>query len=140
MRLQQHVICEAWVLTKEPERRILAFERKCYRKILRIAWSQKVSNEELYRRIQPKENLMQKIIQRKLRLFGHICRMSNDRKIKTLMFGIMDGPNKRGRPHREWADDIVDWCGATLQELSHSALDRIKWNNTVKKALDTYGR
>ena len=69
---------------------------------------------------------MQKIIQRKLRLFGHICRMSNDRKIKTLMFGIMDGPNKRGRPHREWADDIVDWCGASLQELSYSALDRIK--------------
>ena len=133
--------CEAWVLTKEPERRMIGlWTENAIERFWRIAWSQKVSNEELYRRIQPKENLMQKIIQRMLRLFGHICRMSNDRKIKTLMFGIMDGPNKRGRPHREWADDIVDWCGATLQELSHSALDRIKWNNTVKKASDTYGR
>lgn len=114
--------CEAWVLTKELERRILAFERKCYRKILQIAWVQKVSNEDLYRRIQPKENLLQVIIQRKLRLFGHICRMNNNRKIRTLVFGMMEGTNKRGRPHREWADDIVHWCGATLQELNHSAL------------------
>ena len=132
--------CEAWVMTKECERRVLAFERKCYRKILRIAWTQKINNEEVYRRIQVKENLMQKIIQRKLRLFGHICRMKDDRKIKTLVFGMMDGKNRRGRPHREWADDITGWCGASLQQLSHTAQDRAKWSSVVHKASDTYGR
>ena len=121
-------------------RKILAFERKCYRKILRIGWMQKVTNEELYAKIQSKENLLQKVIQRKLRLFGHICRMADTRKIKTLVFGIMDGPSKRGRPHKEWADDIVGWCGVSLQDLSHSALDRNKWTAIVKEASDTSGR
>ena len=69
---------------------------------------EKVSNEEVYKKIQPKETLMQKVIQRKLRLFGHICRMKDDRKIKTIMLGIMDGSNKKGRPHREWCDDNGD--------------------------------
>jgi len=58
--------------------------------------------------------------------------MNDSRKIKTLVFGMMDGSNKRGRPHREWSDDIEQWCGATLQELSQAALDRQRW-----AALDT---
>jgi hypothetical protein len=132
--------CEAWVITKDIEKRILAFERKCYRRILGIVWTQKVTNVELYNRIRLKENMMQRIIQRKLGLFGHICRMSNDRKIKTLVFGMMDGRNKRGRPHREWADDLTDWCGTSLQKLSHIALKRELWKNMVKMASDTYGR
>ena len=88
-----------------------------------IGWTQKVTNEELYRKIQLAKTLLQKVIQRKLRLFGHICRMNNSRKIKTLVFGMMDGSNKRGRPHQEWSDVIEQWCGTTLQELSHAALD-----------------
>lgn len=132
--------CETWTLTKESQRRILAFERICYRKILRLGWIQKITNEELYRRILLNETLFQKVIQRKLTLFGHICRMSNDRKIKTLVFGIMDGKNRRGRPNREWADDIEDWCGANLQQLSHSALNRQMWKTIVKRASDTNGR
>ena len=113
---------------------------KCYRKTLRIGWTQKVTNEELYRKIQLTETLLQKVIQRKLRLFGHICRMNDSRKIKTLVFGMMDGSNKRGRPHREWSDDIEQWCGATLQELSHAALDRQQLAAIVTMASDTNGR
>jgi len=107
--------------------------------ILRIGWTQKVTNEELYRRIQLTETLLQKVIQRKLRLFGHICRMNDSRKIKTLVFGMMDGLNKRGRPHWEWSDDIEQWCGATLQELSHAALDRQRWAAIVRMVSDTNG-
>ena len=70
--------CETWVLTKDSQRRVLAFERKCYRKILKISWTEKVSNEEVYERVGLTENLMQKVIQRKLGLFGHICRMRDD--------------------------------------------------------------
>ena len=132
--------CGAWVLHKETERRILAFERKCYRKILQITWLQKIRNEEVYNRIPEKENLMQKVIQRKLRLFGHICRMSDDRKIKSLVFGIMDGESRVGRPHKEWVDDITDWCGGTLQDLYHIAQDRWQWSKMVGVASDTYGR
>src|SRR6218665_2629353 len=64
--------CEVWVVTKEIEQRIMAFEIKCYRKILRLGWTQKVKNIDLYGRILLKENIMQKLIGRKLGLFGHI--------------------------------------------------------------------
>ena len=132
--------CESWTITKEIEQRLLTFERKCYRKILGIDWTQKVTNAELYKRIRQKENIMQKLIGRKLRLFGHICRMKDDRKIKTLMFGRMEGTNRRGRPHREWLDDITRWGRASLQELSHAAMDRGRWRSLMKMAVDTYGR
>jgi len=71
-----------------------------------MGWTQKVTNEELYRKIQLAETLLQKVIQRKLRLFGHICKMDDSRRIKTLVFGMMDGSDKRERPHRKWSDDI----------------------------------
>src|SRR6218665_2724572 len=80
---------------------------------------QKVTNAELYRRIELTENLMQKIITRKLELFGHICRMENDRKIKSVVFGRLEGTNKRGRPYKEWMDNITNLCGASIQELSN---------------------
>ena len=52
----------------------------------------------------------------------------------------LDGSNKRGRPRREWSDDIEQWCGATLQELGHAALDRQRWAAIVTMASDTNGR
>jgi len=52
---------------------------------------------------------------------------------------MMDGSNKRGRPHREWSDDIEQWCGTTLQELSHAAVDRQRWAAIVRMASDTNG-
>ena len=52
---------------------------------------------------------------------------------------MMDGSNKRGRPHWEWSDDIEQWCGTTLQELSHAALDRQRWAAIVTMASDTNG-
>ena len=131
--------CEAWVITKEIQNRIMAFERKCYRKLLRIRWTDKIRNEELYQRVQVEENLMSKVIKRKMNLFGHICRMTDDRKIKTLVFGVMEGRNRRGRPHREWVDDVTQWCGTSLQAASHWARNRSHWRRVVDEASDTYG-
>jgi len=59
--------------------------------------------------------------------------MNDSRKIKTLVFGMMDGSN------REWSDDIEQWCGTTLQELSHAALDRQWWAAIVRMVSDTNG-
>src|SRR6218665_1158113 len=85
-------------VTKVAEAKILALERKCCRKIMRIDWMQKVTNAELYRRTDLTENLMQQIITRKLELFCHICRMENERKFKSVIIGRLEGTNKRGRP------------------------------------------
>jgi len=64
--------------------------------------------------------------------------MNDNRKIKTLVFGMINGLKKR-RPHREWSDDIEQWCRTTLQELIHAALDRQGWAAIVRMASDTNG-
>jgi len=98
-----------------------------------------MTNKKLYEKIGQEHNLLQTVIERKLQLFGHICRMSDDRKLKILLFGKMDSKNKRGCPHREWTDDIVEWCREKLQQLSHLALDRSNRQKLVKQASDVNG-
>jgi len=74
----------------------------------------------------PKFNVMQRMMERKLNLFGHICRIPDDRLIKQVVFGIMDGKNKRGRQKRRWTDDLVDWCSKDIGTLYRLAMDRTK--------------
>ena len=80
--------------------RIRSFETKCLRKILNIKWQQKIKNKEIMKRTGTDINIMQRMIERKMNFFGHICRMQDERLIKQVIFGIMDGKNKRGRPKR----------------------------------------
>ena len=76
------------------------------------------------------------VISRKLNLFGHICRMDGNRLVNTVMFGEMIRQPLRGRPHREWLDDIGDWCGENnIQTLVHSALDRKFWSEIVRQCI-----
>jgi hypothetical protein len=132
--------CETWTYKKADKDKILAFEMYCYRRVLSIRWTQKVKNEEVRRRLDVKENLMQVIMKRKLGLFGHVCRMNDSRKIKSVMFGVMNGNTRRGRPSREWLDDIKDWCGKDLRSLSLEAQDRARWRYVIGTALNTYGQ
>ena len=129
--------CETWTYKKADKDKILAFEMYCYRRVLRIRWVQKVKNEEVRRRLDAKENLMQVIMKRKLGLFGHVCRMDDSRKIKSVMFGMMNGNTRRGRPSREWLDDTQDWCGKDLHSLSLEAQDRVRWRYIIGTALNT---
>lgn len=129
---------ETWTLKKTDRDKILAFEMYCYRRILQLSWTQKVTNIEVRKRLSIKDDLVQAIMKRKLELFGHISRMDNNRKIKSVMLGIIEGSNKRGRPCREWLDDIRDWCQKDIHYLSQIAQDRGKWNGMVKCALNTY--
>src|SRR6218665_1065778 len=81
----------------------------CYRRLLQINWTQKVTNREIRKRLNITKDLMQALMRMKLGLFGHVCRMKNSRKIKNVMPGMMEGTGRRGRPCREWMDDITDW-------------------------------
>jgi len=87
---------------------LMAFEMKCYRRTLHIHWQQKITNIEIRQRLGIKKNVMQLIMERKLKLFWHIWRMDDNRLVKNVVFGIIDGLNRRGRPRREWMDDIKD--------------------------------
>src|SRR6218665_2497995 len=91
------------------------------------------------KRLNIKKDLMQAVMRRKLGLFGHICRMKNNRKIKDVMMGMMEGTRRRGSPCREWMDDITDWCQTDVHSLSLLAQNRETWKMIIKNALDTYG-
>src|SRR5260221_8754759 len=91
------------------------------------------------RRLNITKDLMQAVMKRKLGLFGHICRMDNSRKIRSVMMGIMEGTGRRGRTNREWLDDVRDWCQKDVHSLSLLAQDSEMWKQVTKCALDTYG-
>jgi len=76
-----------------------------------------MATENQKRRYHKKINIVQRIIERNLNFFGHICQMSPDGLIKQVVFGIMDGKNKRERPKRRWTDDLVGWCNKDIVSL-----------------------
>ena len=87
-----------------------------------------------------KKNIVQSVMQRKLKLFGHICKMPDHRLIKTTVFGIIEGDNKRGRPKREWLDDIKEWCQKSVWQTKTIVMDREKWRKfSVDASIDTHG-
>jgi hypothetical protein len=122
---------ETWTLKEADRKKLLAFEMKCYRRVLRINWQDMVRNEDIRKKISKEETIIDIIKKRKLRLFGHICRMDDSRLIKHLIFGKMDGKSRRGRPCREWLDDITEWCQRSGHDLFHLAQDRRAWKNLI---------
>src|SRR6218665_3393992 len=97
-------------------------------------------NEEVRRRARCKKNIIQQIMERKLNLFGRICRMKDNRLVKEVMFGTIKGELRRGRPCREWLDDIKEWGGEEIHILHRKAQDHGSWRTVVRTELDTYGR
>ena len=80
------------------KKRLLAFEMRCYRRILVVKWQDRRTNEEI--RVQQKETVVKTIRMSKLQQSGHICRMPDDRLLKRLSFGIVEGERRPGRPAR----------------------------------------
>ena len=132
--------CETWTLRKKDKDSLLAFEMKCYRRILHIRWQQRITNEAIRLQLGITKNVVDLIMERKLSLFGHICRMEDQRLVKAVMFGTMDGKTLRGRPSREWLDDIKERCQLDISTLSRMAQNREQWRWIVRQALDTNGR
>jgi len=79
-------------------------------------------------------------MERNLNLFGHICRMNDNRLVKEVMFGIMEGETRRGRPCREWLGDIKGLYGEEIHTPNRNAQDCSTWRTVVKTALNAYGR
>jgi len=118
------VISESWTQKKRDRDKLMAFELKCYRRILHIRWQQMITNEE---------------VRRRMNLFGHKCRMNNSRLIKQVVFGMVDGSGIRGRPNKEWLDDIKEWRQMDVHSISILAQARTEWRQFVKRVVDTNG-
>src|SRR6218665_3454868 len=88
---------------------------------------QKITNEEIRKKMGSKRNIIQIINERKLNLFRHICRMEDSRLVEEVVFGKMKGKTKRGRLKREWLDDVKKWCNEEIFMLKRKAQDRDAW-------------
>ena len=104
---------------------------RCYRHILEINWQDHISNNEVRRQVQRVWTLTDTIRERKLQLFGHICRMSDDRLLKSLVFGMVEGERRPGRPVRKWIDDILMRSGQDVQKAVMMTVDRDNWRRLV---------
>ena len=97
---------ETWTLKEVDKKKLLAFEMKCYRRILRISCKDMVRNEDIRKKISRERTIVDTIKKRKLGLFGHICRMDDKRLVKHILFSRMSGKSRRGRPKGEKADPV----------------------------------
>ena len=92
---------ETWIPKESDKKKLLAFEMKCYRWILRISWKDMIRNGDIRRIIAREETIIDTIKKRRIRLFGYICRMNDNRLIKHTIFAKINGKPRTGRPCRE---------------------------------------
>ena len=128
--------CESWTLNKDIERRIQAFEMRCYRRILGISYKDRITNEkveEMVRRAAgPFEKLLRTVRKRKLKWFGHVTRGSG--LAKTILQGRVPGKRGQGRPRRQWGDNIREWTGLSGEQLQLHAHNREDWRKLAHVA------
>ena len=118
---------EGWTLKKDDERRLEAAEMWCYRRMLRISWTEKRTNKSILNELQTRRELLAQIIKRKMAFFGHACRNNKCNLVKTCILGMMSGKRRRGRPRMQYIDNIKKWTRASLEENVRLSEDRSAW-------------
>jgi len=121
--------CESWTLRKNEERRLEAFEMKGLRKILRVSWTTKKTNEWVLNKAGVKRELLDTVKARKLAYYGHTMRKQGNCLEKETMQGTMSGVRRRGRTRTAWIDNT--WTGLHLEESVRMTEDRNKRRNYV---------
>jgi len=128
--------CESWTLTAEIERKIQGMEMRCYRKVLNISYKDHITNQEVKNRIRkaigPYEGLLTVVKRRKMKWYGHVTRSSG--LAKTILQGTVQGGRRRGRPRKNWGDNITEWTGLQLRNTLREAEDREGWRKLVAKS------
>ena len=108
-------------------KRLSAFEMWAYRSMLRISWTEKVTNEEVLRKVRCDKRLYNIIQTKNLKYFGHIILQNGDTLPKTLIDGKVKGLRGRGRPRTTWATNIIKLTGLNYEQAVRQAQDRQKW-------------